>query len=206
MNDERANVILLKILLVVTVAFACAVAVVILTGCGSPFRTDLFASAGVGGAGAGGEDPSSSVEASSDASSGPGGHGPGSGGAGGHGATSSSTSSAGGAGGASSSSNTGSGGAGGTGGTSGSPCTGQTDARCCVMGLVLPDGSVPPIEQVHLHHGTWLSASDYGRGPFFAAGEEKTVAPFPTGYPCMQATAKCCAGICGALDGCGGGA
>jgi plastocyanin len=48
--------------------------------------------------------------------------------------------------------------------------------------LVLPDGSVPPIEQVHLHHGTWLSVQDYGRGPFFAAGEEKTVAPFPTGY------------------------
>jgi hypothetical protein len=48
--------------------------------------------------------------------------------------------------------------------------------------LVLPDGTVPPIEQVHLHHGTWLSATDYGRGPFFAAGEEKTVAPFPTGY------------------------
>ena len=48
--------------------------------------------------------------------------------------------------------------------------------------LVFPDGTVPPIEQVHLHHGTWLSASDYGRGPFFAAGEEKTVAPFPTGY------------------------
>ena len=33
--------------------------------------------------------------------------------------------------------------------------------------LVLPDGTVPPIEQVHLHHGTWLSATDYGRGPFF---------------------------------------
>jgi plastocyanin len=48
--------------------------------------------------------------------------------------------------------------------------------------LVLPDGSVPPIEQVHLHHGTWLSAPDYGSGPFFAAGEEKTVAPFPKGY------------------------
>ncbi len=48
--------------------------------------------------------------------------------------------------------------------------------------LVFPDGTVPPIEQVHLHHGTWLSLADYGRGPFFAAGEEKTVAPFPTGY------------------------
>jgi hypothetical protein len=48
--------------------------------------------------------------------------------------------------------------------------------------LVRADGSVPPIEQVHLHHGTWLSFPDYGMGPFFAAGEEKTIAPFPRGY------------------------
>jgi plastocyanin len=48
--------------------------------------------------------------------------------------------------------------------------------------LVRADGSVPPIEQVHLHHGTWLSVPDYGSGPFFAAGEEKTTAPFPKGY------------------------
>jgi hypothetical protein len=48
--------------------------------------------------------------------------------------------------------------------------------------LVLPDGTVPPVEQVHLHHGTWLSEPEYGSGPFFAAGEEKTIAPFPTGY------------------------
>ncbi len=48
--------------------------------------------------------------------------------------------------------------------------------------LVRADGTVPPIEQVHLHHGTWLSQPDYGSGPFFAAGEEKTVAPFPKGY------------------------
>jgi plastocyanin len=48
--------------------------------------------------------------------------------------------------------------------------------------LVLPDGTVPPIERVHLHHGTWISAPSYGSGPFFAAGEEKTVAPFPKGY------------------------
>src|SRR3954453_18004467 len=45
------------------------------------------------------------------------------------------------------------------------------------------DGSVPPIEQIHLHHATWLNLSDeYGSGPFFAAGEEKTIAPFPRGY------------------------
>ena len=48
--------------------------------------------------------------------------------------------------------------------------------------LVRADGSVPPVEQVHLHHGTWLSVPEYGKGPFFAAGEEKTIAPFPKGY------------------------
>jgi hypothetical protein len=49
--------------------------------------------------------------------------------------------------------------------------------------LVRADGTVPPVEQVHLHHGTWLSLTgDYGSGPFFAAGEEKTVAPYPKGY------------------------
>jgi hypothetical protein len=48
--------------------------------------------------------------------------------------------------------------------------------------LVRADGTVPPVEQVHLHHGTWLSEPSYGSGPFFAAGEEKTIAPFPKGY------------------------
>jgi hypothetical protein len=48
--------------------------------------------------------------------------------------------------------------------------------------LVLQDGSVPPVERVHLHHGTWLSEPSYGSGPFFASGEEKTIAPFPKGY------------------------
>ena len=48
--------------------------------------------------------------------------------------------------------------------------------------LMRPDGTVPPVEQVHLHHGTWLSEPSYGSGPFFAAGEEKTIAPFPRGY------------------------
>ena len=48
--------------------------------------------------------------------------------------------------------------------------------------LVRADGTVPPIEQVHLHHGTWLSEPSYGSGPFFASGEEKTIAPFPRGY------------------------
>jgi len=48
--------------------------------------------------------------------------------------------------------------------------------------LVDENGNVPPIEQVHLHHGTWLSEPNYGTGPFFASGEEKTIAPFPRGY------------------------
>ncbi len=45
------------------------------------------------------------------------------------------------------------------------------------------DGTVPPVQNVHLHHGTWLAATNnYGSGPFFASGEEKTIAPFPRGY------------------------
>ena len=48
--------------------------------------------------------------------------------------------------------------------------------------LVDQNGKVPPVEQIHLHHGTWLSEPSYGSGPFFAAGEEKTIAPFPRGY------------------------
>ncbi|MFL5842411.1 MAG: hypothetical protein ACJ77Z_18340, partial [Thermoleophilaceae bacterium] len=48
--------------------------------------------------------------------------------------------------------------------------------------LVDENGNVPPVEQIHLHHGTWLSEPSYGNGPFFAAGEEKTIAPFPRGY------------------------
>jgi hypothetical protein len=46
-----------------------------------------------------------------------------------------------------------------------------------------PDGTVPDIVDVHLHHGTWLNLSpQYGNGPFFAAGEEKTILDFPRGY------------------------
>src|SRR3954447_568996 len=48
--------------------------------------------------------------------------------------------------------------------------------------LVLPDGTVPPVDQVHLHHGTWLSQPSYGNSAFFAAGEEKTIAAFPRGF------------------------
>ncbi|MGH2686728.1 MAG: hypothetical protein ACRDJP_14785 [Actinomycetota bacterium] len=48
--------------------------------------------------------------------------------------------------------------------------------------LVRVDGTVPPIDEIHLHHATWLSVPTYGSGPFFAAGEEKTIATFPKGY------------------------
>jgi plastocyanin len=49
--------------------------------------------------------------------------------------------------------------------------------------LVDESGVAPPIDVVHLHHATWLNAyPSYGNGPFFAAGEEKTILPFPRGY------------------------
>jgi plastocyanin len=49
--------------------------------------------------------------------------------------------------------------------------------------LVDATGQAPPVDEVHLHHGTWLNAyPSYGNGPFFAAGEEKTILPFPKGY------------------------
>lgn len=72
--------------------------------------------------------------------------------------------------------------------------------------LVRGDGSVPPIEQLHLHHSVWLTADtlgtygvpgvsaaqsavqsltdtrEYGNGAFAASGEEKTVTNLPKGY------------------------
>ena len=49
--------------------------------------------------------------------------------------------------------------------------------------LVDENGNVPPVEQVHLHHGTWLALTNsYGNSAWAAAGEEKTIFPFPTGY------------------------
>jgi len=50
------------------------------------------------------------------------------------------------------------------------------------------DGTVPPVDVLHLHHGVWLNTSHSDvtvpRLPerFFAAGEEKTVAQLPSGY------------------------
>ena len=46
--------------------------------------------------------------------------------------------------------------------------------------LVDATGKAPGIENVHLHHGTWLGGD--GNGPVFAAGEEKTIFHFPDGY------------------------
>lgn len=44
--------------------------------------------------------------------------------------------------------------------------------------LVRADGTVPPVDVLHLHHGVWLSN---GR-PLFAAGEEKTAILAPPGH------------------------
>ena len=55
--------------------------------------------------------------------------------------------------------------------------------------LVRADGSVPPIEQVHLHHAVWLNLSrrdatarDLPGERFAAAGEEKTYVRLQNGY------------------------
>jgi plastocyanin len=41
------------------------------------------------------------------------------------------------------------------------------------------DGSVPPVNVIHLHHGVW---GDQKNGSFFFGGEEKTVFHMPRGY------------------------
>jgi len=49
--------------------------------------------------------------------------------------------------------------------------------------LMRADGSVPYIEELHLHHAVWFAPIDnYGNGPFFATGEEKTIFALPRGY------------------------
>src|SRR5204862_5226115 len=45
--------------------------------------------------------------------------------------------------------------------------------------LTNEDGTVPPVDIIHLHHGVWLRN---GLNPLFAAGEEKTVFNFPQGF------------------------
>jgi hypothetical protein len=53
--------------------------------------------------------------------------------------------------------------------------------------LVRADGSVPPVDAIHLHHGVWLNlsakdATTGGAQRFAASGEEKTIAKFPPGF------------------------
>lgn len=49
--------------------------------------------------------------------------------------------------------------------------------------LYRTDGTIPPVDVVHLHHGAWLSSPQYGNFPiFFATGEEKTHFQLPPGY------------------------
>ena len=55
--------------------------------------------------------------------------------------------------------------------------------------LHFADGTVPPVDVIHLHHGVWLNmsgtdATTGGRLPerFFAVGEEKTIMLLPQGY------------------------
>ncbi len=49
------------------------------------------------------------------------------------------------------------------------------------------DGTVPPVNVIHLHHGVWINFSakdstEPGPQRFFAAGEEKTIMSLPAGY------------------------
>ena len=45
------------------------------------------------------------------------------------------------------------------------------------------DGTISPIDVVHLHHAAWLSSPSYGNfAVFFANGEEKTRFELPSGY------------------------
>jgi plastocyanin len=55
--------------------------------------------------------------------------------------------------------------------------------------LTYLDGTVPPVDVIHLHHGVWLNASAQspasplgGIQPIFFGGEEKTVFRIPRGY------------------------
>jgi plastocyanin len=51
--------------------------------------------------------------------------------------------------------------------------------------LVRNDGSVPPVDVIHLHHGVWVNlgrGGDLFSNLFFASGEEKTQMILPKGY------------------------
>lgn len=52
-------------------------------------------------------------------------------------------------------------------------------------GLQSVTGSVPKVQDLHLHHGTWIGGVNgptAATGPFFATGEEQTILQFPKGY------------------------
>ncbi len=50
------------------------------------------------------------------------------------------------------------------------------------------DGTVPPVDVIHLHHGVWINGSHTDAAGhwlperFFAVGEEKTITQLPSGY------------------------
>src|SRR3982751_4400459 len=55
--------------------------------------------------------------------------------------------------------------------------------------LTYLDGTVPPVDVIHLHHGVWLNASGTSPAspagqvqPIFFGGEEKTVFRIPRGH------------------------
>jgi plastocyanin len=53
--------------------------------------------------------------------------------------------------------------------------------------LIRTDGSVPPVDEIHLHHGVWVNLSRRDATSnlperFFASGEEKTYLTLPSGY------------------------
>jgi plastocyanin len=48
--------------------------------------------------------------------------------------------------------------------------------------LIRTDGTVPPVDVIHLHHAVWLGGRQIDGSPIFAAGEEKTILQAPKGF------------------------
>jgi plastocyanin len=54
--------------------------------------------------------------------------------------------------------------------------------------LRMPNGKVPPVDQIHLHHGVWATGNRFDKTSpplperFLGVGEEKTQLHFPPGY------------------------
>ena len=44
------------------------------------------------------------------------------------------------------------------------------------------DGSIPRVDELHLHHAVWVVLGKDFAGPQFAAGEEKTIVDLPSGF------------------------